>query len=280
MTLAGAARQPTPFDDRRTRPPMFTYLGKFLVLLNAFAAVAVLAWAASAYFTRVDAAEAVDVSGEKLTDQVKRLDRAAVAAQAGYAPELDRVAVADARLFDLKAKIAARLQQAETGTFYNIYLDPGPNQRDPSDPNALDRVGRLTWESPMNRQIKGLDGQALRGVEQMTKELADEQKAASDHIAAIQKSVQELTTLNTHIAALDARYKWLEEVGKRHEAEIPVLADLRVNWENRGGSLLRRRNQLIRRLEDLTGSKVGAAAPPPVAPAPAPAASLTAGPRK
>lgn len=259
---------------------MFTYLGKFLVLLNAFVAVAVLAWALSAYATRVDPTEAVDPYGEKLTDKVKRLDSAAATAQKGYEPELVRVAAAEARLFDLRAKITARLDQAEKGTFYDIYLAPTagtPLPPNPLDPTGLERVDRVVWDNDPKRLIKGLDGKDLRGVAIMAKELADEQKAATDHIAAIQKSVDQLSVLNQQIVALDARHKWLTAVAERHAAETPVLADLRVNWENRAGSLQRRRNQLLTRLEDLKGSKVGAAAPPTVTP---PASSFTLTPNK
>jgi hypothetical protein len=242
-----------------------TAIGKFLVLLNAFASVAVLAWAVSAYATRVDPAEAVDTSGEKLTDKVKRLDRAAATAQTGYAPELARVADAEARLFDLRKKIADRLTQAESGVFYELSAAPGADKPNPLDPHALDRVDRLVWENDPKRVVKGLDGKPLRGVAQMTADLTSEQKAAGTHIEAIAKSVQQLADLNARIDALDARYKWLTAVNLRHAAELPVLADLRVNWENRSGSLQRRRNQLILRLDDLKGSKVGTA-PPTVTP--------------
>ncbi len=251
---------------------MLTYLGKFLVLLNAFAAVAVLAWAAAVYFTRVDAADAVDTSGEKLTEKVKRLHERAVKVQAGYAPELDEVAKADARLFALRGNIARRLDQSEKGVFYDIY---GPRVADPTNPNAVTRVGNYVWTDDPARQVKALDGKALAGVDQMRKSLIDEQTAASTHIDGIEKSVKALTVLNGDIDGLNARYAWLDERFKKHEIEAPVLADLRVNWENRGGSLQRRRNQLILRLEDLKGSKVGAV---PLTPAPSGPSAFTATP--
>lgn len=258
---------------------MLTYLGKFLVLLNAFAAVAVVAWAVSAYSTRVDAVDAVDTAGEKLVDKVKRLDKRAADAQVGYAPALGQVADADARLADLRANIAKRLKQADGGTFYNIYTTAGPNVKDPANPNALDRVDRVVWTDDPKQQVKGLDGKPLAGVQQVRKLLDDEQKAAGASIDAIERSVKALTGLNAEVAALDARYAWLEEVGRRHEAELPVLADLRVNWENRSGSLARRRTQLLLRLEDLKGSKVGTS-PVPTVPPPAGPADFTLTPKK
>lgn len=249
---------------------MFTYLGKLLVLLNAFGAVAVLAWAVSAYVTKFDPNEAVDVTGEKLTDKVKRLDSAALTAQKGYAPELARVANAEYWLFDVKEKIDARLQQAETGSFFDIYESTGtranPNDKDnPVNPNPLDRVDRVVWTSDKSREIKGLDGKPLSGVTTITKQLTDEQTAAAESIAAMKVSVDELTALNVQIAALNDRYAWLDVIDKRHTAEIGVLVDLRVNWENRGGSLQRRRNQLIGRLEDLK-NKASAVPPAPTGP--------------
>jgi hypothetical protein len=258
---------------------MLTYLGKFLVLLNAFAAVAVVAWAVSAYCTRIDAVDAVDTAGEKLVDKVKRLDKKAADAQAGYAPALGQVADADARLAALREQIAKRLKQANEGTFYNIYTVAGPNVKDPANPNALDRVDRVVWADDPKQQIKGLDGKPLQGVQQVQKLLEDEQKAAGASIDAIDRSIKALTDLNAEVTALDVRYAWLEEVGRRHEAELPVLADLRVNWENRSGSLSRRRTQLLLRLEDLKGSKVGAV-PVPTVPTPANPADFTLTPKK
>lgn len=242
---------------------LFTYFGKFLVLLNAFTAVAVLAWAAAVFFTRVDAADAVDTSGEKLTDKVKRLQDRAVKVQAGYPDELKAVADADARLFALRANIAKRLDQSEKGKFYDIY---GPRAADPTNPNAVSRVGAYYWGDEPAREVKALDGKPLGGVDQMRKNLIDEQTAATTHIDGIEKSVKAMTVLNGEIDALNARYAWLDERMKKHEAELPALADLRVNWENRSGSLQRRRNQLILRLEDLKGAKVGAVAPAPTGP--------------
>jgi len=237
---------------------MLTNLGKLLVLLNAFASVAVLSWAAAAFFTRVDAVDAVDAAGEKLVDKVKRLDKKAAEAQIGYAPALEEVARADARLYDLKAQIAKRLTQADGGVFYEIH-DTQPAVRDSSNPSAFERFGRIVWTDDPKRVVKGLDGKPLAGVDQMRKNLIDEQTAASNSIDGIEKSVKALTGLNAEVDTLDARHAWLKEVARRHEAEMPVLADLRVNWENRGGSLQRRRNQLLLRLEDLKGAKVGAA---------------------
>ncbi len=245
---------------------MFTYLGKFLVLLNAFAAVAVLSWATAAFFTRVDAADAVDTAGEKLTDKVKRLDDRAFKVQTGYAPELDRVAEADARLQDLRAKVAARLEQADTGTFYNIELARG-GAKDPANPNAVTRVGNYDWSTDPARKILSLDKKTpLAGVEQMRKSLIDQQTDAAAHITVIDKAVKELTVLNADVDTLNGRFAWLDERLKKHEIETPALADLRVNWENRGGSLARRRNQLLLRLDDLKGAKVGAVPPAPTGP--------------
>jgi hypothetical protein len=257
---------------------MLTYVGKFLVLLNAFAAVAVLAWSVAAYTTRVDAADAVNpVSGEKWVDEVKAWDAKAKDVQRGYAPALKDVADAEARLYTLREQIARRLKQADDGKFYDIYVTPQGGAKD--NPNSFERVGRIDWSDDPKREVKGLDGKPLAGVLQMRANLVREQEAASGHIATLEKAAKELTALNAEITALDARYAWLQEVAKRHEAEYPVLVDLRVNWENRGGSLQRRRNQLLLRLDDLKGSKVGAVAPP-AAPAPTGPAAFTLTPNK
>ena len=227
-----------------------TYLGKLLVLLNAFAAVAVFAFAASAYVTRVDAVDAVDANGVKLTDKVKKANEAAVAAQGGYPDAVAKVSAAEAALFLQKGRIEARLNEASDDKLFNIY----------------DATGQVTWDSLKGRELKGLDGNPLKGVDIIEKQLADEQTAAAESTATMKKATDTLLALDTEIATLNDRHAWLDVIGKRHAAEIGVLIDSRVNWENRGGSLDRRRNQLIGRLEDLKG-KVGAAAPVPPGPA-------------
>jgi len=69
---------------------MLTNLGKLLVLLNAFASVAVLSWAAAAYFTRVDAVDAVDSAGENLVAKLKRLNEKAAQPRSGTPPRWKR----------------------------------------------------------------------------------------------------------------------------------------------------------------------------------------------
>jgi hypothetical protein len=258
---------------------MLTYVGKFLVLLNAFAAVAVLAWSVAAYTTRVDAVDAVNpVTGEKWVAEMGEWngkdgkDSRAREIQKGYAPALKEVADAEARLFVLRGQIARRLKQADDGVFYKIFADQKGGIR--ANPTDFERVGALDWTDDPKRVETGQDQKTpLAGVIAMRKNLEDQQAAASAHLDAIVKAVDQLTALNADITALDARYAWLQEVAKRHEAEYPVLVDLRVNWENRSGSLQRRRNQLLLRLDDLKGAKVGAV-PPPAVPA-GPALNLT-----
>ncbi len=231
---------------------MFTYLGKFLVLLNAFVAVAVLAFAASAYVTRLDPAEAVDASGMKLTDKLKKADGLAATAQKGYAPELARVADAEAALFDLRKKIDARFAEAKGDKLFNIY----------------DSNNSVLWDSPKERQLTapGLEARALKGVDTLAKDLTDLRDAASVSIGKIDAAAVKLLALNTEVADLNAQWKWLDRIGKQSDKELAILEDLRVNWEGRGGSLTRRRNQLQARLESLTAdppAKVQNPAPPP-----------------
>ena len=221
---------------------MTTYLGKLLVLLNAFAAVAVLAFAAAAYVTRLDPAEAVDAAGVKLTDKLKKADALAATAQKGYAPELARAMDTEAALFDLRRRVAARLAEADANRLYNIY----------------DTNNSVVWESPKERELVGPDNKPLKGLDAISKDLADRRAQAAESITKIDAAAARLNELNAEVADLNAQWKWLDRIAKRHDAELAVLDDVRVNWENRGGSLQRRRTQLQTRLDALGG-------PPPAA---------------
>lgn len=240
---------------------MITNVGKLLVLLNAFVAVGVLAWSLSAYLNRQNPDDAVDEAGEKLTDKVKRLQAEANVAQTPVAPEFAAVAAAEARLADIKKKIAARLQEAETGTFYDIYeaRAQGP---DPNDPTGLTRVRRVLWgQLDKGRQIVGIDKTPLKGVEAMQKELQDESAKIQARVTGITTKVKESDVLSDEILAHDTRSARLRRILDGLTVTTEYQSDLRVNWDDRTATLQRRNRQLTGRLAELGATKADAAPP-------------------
>jgi septal ring factor EnvC (AmiA/AmiB activator) len=249
---------------------MITTLGKLLVLLNAFVAVAVLSWALSANLNRQDSEQAVDESGEKLTDKVKRLNAELTTAQATFAPAVAAVGDGEAKLADYQARIRARLQESQTGEFYDLYSPVDqPQGPDAADPKAFARTRRLEWgQLPAARKIKGTDGVTpLRGVEAIQKELQDEGGKITAFTESIRKSVDAIGTLSTEIQGLNDRIARLRRILAAHESEIAALGDDRVNWDDRVGTLQKRNRQLQTRLRTVSGaSAVGAAPASVVAP--------------
>lgn len=243
---------------------MITSVGKLLVLLNAFVAVGVLAWSLSAYLNRQNPEDAADEAGEKLTDKVKRLQAEANVAQTAVAPEFAAVAAAEVRLADIRTKIAARLKEAETGTFYDIY-ETRSQAPDPNDPTGLTRVRRVLWgQLDKSRQILGIDKTPLKGVEAMQKELQDESSKIQASVKGIGEKVDESNRLSDEILAHDTRAARLRRILEALVAETEYMTDLRVSWDDRTATLQRRNRQLTERLGQLGANKADTA-PPPVA---------------
>lgn len=250
---------------------MITNVGKLLVLLNAFVAAGVLAWSLSAYLNRQNPDDAVNEAGEKLTDMVKRLQAEANVAQSAVAPEFAAVSAAEVRLADIRTKIAARLKEADTGTFYDIYeaRAQGP---DPNDPTGLTRVRRVLWgQLDKNRQILGIDKTPLKGVDVMLKELQDETAKIQARVKGIDDKVNESNRLSDEILAHDTRAARLRRILDALTAETEYMTDLRVSWDDRTATLQRRNRQLTGRLAELGGIKASA---------PVPTAALTLNPAR
>jgi hypothetical protein len=242
---------------------MITNLGKLLVLLNAFAAVAVLSWAMSAYLNRQDSDLAVDANGEKLTDKVKRLNGELNVAQSVFGPEYAAVNEAELRLEDIRRKIAAHDAQTQSGVFFNIF-DDNPTAVDPANPKALDNRRRILWlPLAADRQIKGVDGTPLKGVDAVQKELQDEGRKIADAITALKASVKASDALSVEITALNARTARLQRILLAFNDETVYLGDQQVNWDDRIATLRKRNTQLQTRLTELSAGNKAAAAPSP-----------------
>lgn len=233
---------------------MITKLGKLLVLLNTFAAVGILSWALSAFLTRQDSDLAVDDKGEKLTDKVKRLNGELNTAQSIFGPEFARVSEAEVRLLDIQQKIAARLQEAQTGVFFNIFDDTAQGP-DPTDPTGLNRRRRIVWgQLPATKQIKGVNNTPLKGIEAMQKELQDESSKIAAATKGIEQKVQQSDALSLEIAGHDARGTRLKRIFTALTEETEYLGDQQVNWDVRIATLQRRNRQLLARLSELGAS--------------------------
>ena len=247
---------------------MITNIGKLLVLLNTFVAVAILSWALAAYLNRQDSELAADEKGEKLTDKVKRLNGELNTAQAVFGPDFAAVGDAEVRLADIRARIAAHDAQTQGGTFFNIY-DDAPAAPDPANPKGLDKKRRVLWlPLAADRQIKGVDGTPLKGVDAVQKELQDEARKISDFTKSLKGTVDSSNALSVEIAALNARAARLQRILLALGDETFYLGDQQVNWDDRIATLKKRNTQLQARLTELaTGNK--AAATPSAATTPA-----------
>jgi len=216
-----------------------TAIAKLLVLLNVFAAGALCSWAVATYVNKIDPAEAVDLAGEKLTAKIKRQSNEARQGQSNFPQGLVDIDKADREYTAMKGRIKQLLDQALTGTFV----------RNPIPQGRIDLINNP--DPGLSPQILGLDGQPLRGRKQLEKELDESVRTA----AAASTEIETLTKLQAEIGPRinteDARAARLKTIFQAQLSEIEYLSDERVNWENRGVSLGRRRNQLQNRLTEL-----------------------------
>ena len=216
-----------------------TAIAKLLVLLNAFAAIAICSWAIATYVNRTDPAEAVDLAGEKLTAKVKRQNDEAKLAQYSYPSRLLDIDAAEIDLAQVKSKIKQRLDQALTGTFVRT-------------PIPMGKIDLIQNPDPtLSPPINGLDGKPLQGRKKLEKELDENVRRASDASKEIEGYAKEQAEIGPRISVQDARAARLKIILLAHFNEIEYLGDEKVNWENRTVSLVRRRNQLQTRLADL-----------------------------
>ena len=216
-----------------------TAIAKLLVLLNAFAAIAICSWAMATYINRTDPAEAADLAGEKLTAKVKRQNDEAKLAQYSYPARLTDIDAAEIDLAQVKSKIKQRLDQALTGTFVR-------------NPIPMGKIDLIPNPDPtLSPPILGLDGKPLQGRKKLEKELDESVRRASDAAKEIEGYAKQQAGIGPRITIEDARAARLKTILLAHFNEIEYLGDEKVNWENRTVSLVRRRNQLQSRLADL-----------------------------
>ena len=216
-----------------------TAIAKLLVLLNAFAAIAICSWAMATYINRTDPAEAADLAGEKLTAKVKRQNDEVKLAQYSYPARLGDIDVAEIDLAQVKARIKQRLDQALTGTFVK-------------DPIPMGKIDLIANPDPkISAPILGLDGKPLQGRKKLEKDLDENVRRAADASKEIEGYAKQQAEIGPRITIEDARAARLKYILLAHFSEIEYLGDEKVNWENRTVSLVRRRNQLQTRLADL-----------------------------
>lgn len=208
-----------------------TFFGKFLVLLNTFAAFALLSWGFSIYSNRVDWSEVRD-GDKKLTERTKDLNDAMAPAQRDYARLLVATANKETDVEKIREQIQKRTAESETGTFYE-----------------LNKKGTLIDENPTEK-VMGLNNTPLLGVTILQQNLTTELDNASLAGRQFDDARKEQSTLSDEIVAYNVKAARLKVLLKDLREEEIFLADSRVNWDEQLVTLQRRNKQLQAKLAE------------------------------
>lgn len=208
-----------------------TFLGKFLVLLNTFAAFALLSWGFSIYSNRVDWTEVRD-GDKKLTERTKELNDAMAPAQRDYARLMIATANKETDVEKLREQIQKRTTESETGIFYE-----------------LNKKGTLIDENPTEK-VMGLNNTPLLGVTILQQNLTTELNNATLAGKQFDDARKEQSTLSDEIVAYNVKAARLKVLLKDLREEEIFLADSRVNWDEQLVTLQRRNKQLQAKLAE------------------------------
>jgi len=217
-----------------------TAIGKLLVFLNLFVALALLTWAASLSANRLDWVDR-KTETETIKGQVTRLKEQLDAATKSIAQLSDNYGTMDRKLTEAeldrdqrRAEFANRLQEARDGTFREQVLLP--------DGIRID----IAQKGPT---VKGPGGQDLKGVQFYQDEL---NRAIQDGAVA-QKSIADARTKFTELTAdiqdTNARIASQRDVLAQQKNERTYLGALQVNWDEQLRTLRLRERQLEQRLQ-------------------------------
>ena len=237
-----------------------TFLGKLLVFLNAILATALLSWSVSLYTNRVDWPE-VEADGKKLTAWPQQLSSDIATRNGQYADARESVRSAEAQLYTRTQALAAKMQQAKDGQFFELER-PGirPGQS-PSDRLDLTSTRKTTIAK---KDRSGADVVVdLRGLDVLQKEL---QKAVDDTLAgvtALDATRMSLIDLDREVAAFNDGIERYRVARTRRQDEKRYLDDNRVNWDAQLITLQKRNDQLIERLKVFGVTLPVVAAPAP-----------------
>ncbi len=208
-----------------------TFFGKFLVLLNTFAAFALLSWGFSIYSNRVDWSEVRD-GDKKLTERTKDLNDALAPAQRDYARQLSATASKEVEVEKLREQVQKLTAESQTGTFYD-----------------LNKKGTLIDENPTDK-VLGLNNTPLLGVTILQQNLTTELDNAALASKQFDDARKEHSTLSDEIVAYNVKAARLKLLLKDLREEEIFLADSRVNWDEQLVTLQRRNKQLQAKLAE------------------------------
>lgn len=208
-----------------------TFFGKFLVLLNTFAAFTLLSWGFSIYSNRVDWSEVRD-GDKKLTERTKDLNDALAPAQRDYARQLSATASKEVEVEKLREQVQKLTAESQTGTFYD-----------------LNKKGTLIDENPTDK-VLGLNNTPLLGVTILQQNLTTELDNAALASKQFDDARKEHSTLSDEIVAYNVKAARLKLLLKDLREEEIFLADSRVNWDEQLVTLQRRNKQLQAKLAE------------------------------
>lgn len=251
-----------------------TMLGKLLVFVNLFAAVGVLAWAASAHANRVDYLDTKTADGQTIEGQISKLKKEiadmAAAASTGStryganAASLARTeAIRDRRSFLL----AQRLEQARKGTFSDYPKDPTNSLLDDISPRAYPpiqfRGAPLEGVAVVQNKLEK-ETQAVQSAIEGNKPFDPAAVAAAAGSPNLATAIEGYGVINLRlafglvsdrVAVVDDATRKQKDILVNLREEADFLKDQRVNWVAQLQSLDRRNKQLEERLKTYTAAK-------------------------
>jgi hypothetical protein len=220
-------------------------IGKLLVFVNLFAAMALLTWTTSLSVNRLDwvdrKTETETVQGELsiLRQEISKTIRALTEASVGYGIRKKELEDEEQGRAYREAKFQERLQNARSGRF-NKQLNRVNDER-------LDRRSLIDVEVP-GPAILDLAGQPLRGVDSIQADLTRETSDTKRYLQEITRAREQFQALSKQIAETDIKISDQRKIRDGLRIEREVLRDLDVNWEDELRLLKLRLQQLEQRL--------------------------------
>ncbi len=244
---------------------MGTTISKVLVFANVFISIGLLAWAISIYTNRMtyfdgnDGETAVKGQFTKSTEEIKRLSDGIQLAQGMYVRAMDGL-------------IGYEQERAFRTALLKMLMDEVAK---PGNPTAEFRVAPRHSQSELKGLIDvyafnpnnpfppatNLRGQPLKGFGRLQQEMTNLLKDEKDKTEQIRKFREDTNKLSIEIYDNSTKKGIQSEVFKMKVIlqnlgdEEVYLADSQVNWEEQLRTLKIRKEQLVKRLAELTQGK-------------------------
>jgi peptidoglycan hydrolase CwlO-like protein len=240
---------PETRPEPRDKASAMMKLGKVLVFLNLFVAIALVTWATSLTANRLDWVSRTEgetkIEGEipRLAREINALGKQVAEASGTYGQADRALAEAESGIDPgregrdrRRAVFAARLSDANNGRFYTQLQIPNKVLID------------VTRQGPA---VIGPGGLPLEGVEKYQLRLENARKDGQLYDTQIVKLRQQFAELSAQIEDTDTRITIQREILANLGDEDKFLKSLQVNWDEDLRTLQTRQQQLQRRIESV-----------------------------